>query len=350
MAVYELYKGNGKKGNVVWSGNGDGNLTYDFPYNSGETDVTYTLVYIDDDECESFEKKIIQKASPECQQFDIFIEVSDTILESETGGQYTVCCWTERNGEQSSDCAIVQDVTSQSDKINSTLLSSSDTGTRLCYTYQYTANDVERNRYREYKAVCRGEESDTASVIQPAKNVVILPEFDYLTFIYRWTDDSGRDLDTATVVLDSGIPGLDNKPLGFSCVGNNDSIASNYIKWPGDNTGTGTESACIYLGDIVDNVPSSTRKITIGLYGNWYGSIGNGEISMEYYTYKGGTMSAPSSAGGLYTNNGGEEVSHDTANVTVTSTVHAGCNVNQMTLIGMLEYDIESKLTIFSTY
>lgn len=348
MAVYKLYEGNGTNGDPVWTG--DTNLDFTFPPNEGDTDITYTLVYIDDNECESFEKIITQKASPECQEFDIFIEVSDTILESETGGQYTVCCWTERNGEQSGDCVTIQDVTSQSDKINSTLLSTSRTETRLCHTYQYTANDLETNRHREYKAVCRGKESNTASVIQPGKHVVILPEFDYLTFIYGWAESAGKDLDTATVVIDSGISGLDNNPNGYGCSGSGDTRVTKYLKFGGDNTGSGTESACVYLGNIVNDAPSSTKIITIELYGNWFGDMGSGEISMEYYTYRGGSMTAPSSAGNLFINNGGEQVSHDTANVTVTSTVHAGCDVSQMTLIGKLEYDIESKLTIFTTY
>lgn len=346
---YELYEGNGTNGNLVWSGISD-TLDFEFPGNDGETDVTYTLVYYDEEECKSFEKKIIQKASSECQEFDIFITVDKTLLESETDGEYTVCCWVERNGQPSSNGVAIQDITSQNYKVNSTLLSSSDTGTQLCYTYKYNANDLENNRYREYKAVCSGKESDTISVIQPAKNVVILPDFDYLTFIYRWTSDSGRDLDTATVVIDSGIPGLDNKPNGFVCSGKNDPVVLNYLKWGGDNLFTGTESACVYMKDMVNNVPSTTRKITIELYGNWYGEKGSGEISMEYYTYKNGIMVPPTSPGALYINSGGQEVSHDTADVIVLSTEHAGCKTNLMTLIGKLEYDIASKLTLFTTY
>lgn len=174
----------------------------------------------------------------------------------------------------------------------------------------------------------------------------VLSDFDYMTFIYRWSSEAGTDLDTATVVLNSGISGLDGYPIGFSC-----SVSSNdYLRWGGDNTGTGTESACINLSKILSDMAEGTTTITIEFYGNWYSSMGTGEISMEYYTYKGGTMTDPSSSGDLYINNGGELIDSETRNVTVTVEEHSSCVTSNMFKIGQIVYDVASKTAVFSTY
>lgn len=174
----------------------------------------------------------------------------------------------------------------------------------------------------------------------------VLSEFDFMTFIYRWTSEAGRDLDTATVVLNSGISSLDGSPIGYSC----GSSSNEYLRWGGDNTGTGTESACINLSKILSDMAEGTTTITIEFYGNWYGSMGTGAISMEYYTYKGGTMNDPTSSGDLYVNNGGELVYSETRNVTVTVEGHSSCVTSNMFKIGQIVYDVASKTAVFSTY
>lgn len=218
------------------------------------------------------------------------------------------------------------------------------------YEIYVTENELKVDRVGEVVIKdTDGTECTKYKVTQHVNGVLLLPAFDYMTFVYRWSSSAGSDLDTASVVLNSGISGLDNVPAGYSCAGNSNTTTLKYLRYGGDNTGTGTESHCLYLKNILDDCPESTTKITIKLYGNWYSSRGTGNITMEYYTYKGGTMTAPSSAGNLFTNSGGEQVSHDSKSVNVGIQNHAGCSLSSMSLIGTLEYNIDTKMTTFTT-
>ena len=204
-----------------------------------------------------------------------------------------------------------------------------------------------------------GTPCSTYSLSQFNKEVTILKSFDYMTFIYRWPKD-GTDLDTATVVNGSKIVGLDGKKVGYSCDGSNDRFVWDYLKFGGDNTSGGTESACLYLGNIIEKIKEDrieTDTITIDLYGVWFQRATeseNKEVTIEYRTYSGGTMIDPPSdkKGELFENQGGVERDHASAvvKVTNTSTNENKCDTNIMNRVGTITYNVNAGTTSFVTY
>ncbi|MGL6106295.1 MAG: hypothetical protein ACRC0V_11215, partial [Fusobacteriaceae bacterium] len=112
----------------------------------------------------------------------------------------------------------------------------------------------------------------------------LFKNIDYLVFKYNFSD--GRDLDTSTELT---FPTLAKK-LGWKqerdCVGEN---KPDYIKWGGDNTGTGVESVCIYVQNIVKDFPNS-EDVIFKAAAWWYGTKGNNEVEFFAIGYKGGTM------------------------------------------------------------
>lgn len=193
-----------------------------------------------------------------------------------------------------------------------------------------------------------GSECTVYHLTQLNKEIVFLKEFDYMTFIYRWSSSAGSDLDTVTMVKGSGISGLDNNGVGYGC--SNSSFVGNYLKFGGDNTSNGTESVCLFLSKMIDDIPPETEKITIELYAGWCGDKGNGNVSIEYYTFKGGTMSSPTSAGNLFTNNGGQSVDNDVKS-TVVSLKSSSCScMTDKMLIGEISYNAITGVTLFKVY
>lgn len=138
----------------------------------------------------------------------------------------------------------------------------------------------------------------------PTEDTIVIPDSDLLVIRYFWTSEQGRDLDTATELINSGIPGADLKAVGWACPGNGNSTVRSIIHWAGDNTGSGNE--CIYLDMIVakerygDIIPDVLKVAT---YGTWYAqkNIGGAEVQIE--AYKGGKMVQQ---GYNFVNEGGE--------------------------------------------
>lgn len=116
-------------------------------------------------------------------------------------------------------------------------------------------------------------------------------DVDFVTFRYLWESSSGRDLDTMTEVLNSNIPTIDNKPVGYSGSGNGDENVRNVLKWGGDNTGSGKECVWMSVRDLrkehYDELPDETQFMA---YATWYGERGTGKCSFELIGYKGGEM------------------------------------------------------------
>lgn len=116
-------------------------------------------------------------------------------------------------------------------------------------------------------------------------------EIDFLTFRYLWESSSGRDLDTATEFLNSNIPNVDNKAVGWNCPGNGNEDVISKLKWGGDNTGSGKECVWLSIKELKDGfknmLPTETQLMA---YATWFGDRGNGKCSFELKGYKGGTM------------------------------------------------------------
>lgn len=157
-------------------------------------------------------------------------------------------------------------------------------------------NDVNKDRYYRFKAKYSkdgGVYSDVCELRQVGKEQIILPPFDYLTFTYSWTDDDGRDLDSATVIRNSGIPieksTLDDYYVGYGGNGNKDSV-NKYLIYGGDNQASGDEGALVKWKDVLatkDYVSEGITTLYLDIYANWYDWRKAGNMSITFNTYKG---------------------------------------------------------------
>ena len=158
-------------------------------------------------------------------------------------------------------------------------------------------NDVNKNRYYRFKAKYSkdgGVYSDVCELRQVGKEQIILPPFDYLTFTYSWTNDDGIDLDSATVIRNSGIPiepdtTLDDYYVGYGGNGNKDSV-NKYLIYGGDNTQSGDEGALVKWKDVLatkDYVSEGITTLYLDIYANWYNWRKDGNMSITFNTYKG---------------------------------------------------------------
>ena len=158
-------------------------------------------------------------------------------------------------------------------------------------------NDVNKDRYYRFKAKYSkdgGVYSDVCELRQVGKEQIILPPFDYLTFTYSWTNDDGRDLDSATVIRNSGIPigsdaTLDDYYVGYGGNGNKDSV-NKYLIYGGDNLTSGDEGALVKWKDVLatkDYVSEGITTLYLDIYANWYNWRKDGNMSITFNTYKG---------------------------------------------------------------
>ena len=158
-------------------------------------------------------------------------------------------------------------------------------------------NDVNKDRYYRFKAKYSkdgGVYSDVCELRQVGKEQIILPPFDYLTFTYSWTNDDGTDLDSATVIRNSGIPiesytTLDDYYVGYGGNGNKDSV-NKYLIYGGDNQSSGDEGALVKWKDVLatkDYVSEGITTLYLDIYANWYNRRKDGNMSITFNTYKG---------------------------------------------------------------
>ena len=159
-------------------------------------------------------------------------------------------------------------------------------------------NDVNKDRYYRFKAKYTKDDgvySDVCEIRQVGKEQIILPPFDYLTFTYSWTSDDGRDLDSATVVRNSGISindieTLDDYYVGYGGNGNSNATVTKYLKYGGDNQASGDEGALVNWKDILatkDYISDGVTTLYLDIYANWFKIRKNGNLSITFNTYKG---------------------------------------------------------------
>lgn len=162
----------------------------------------------------------------------------------------------------------------------------------------YSIRSTFRNGIWFYEVVAKPESSS-----QP---IVVINDPDYLVFRYLWESGGGSDLDTATEVLNSGIPGVDENAVGWSCPGNDSAVVTSILRWGGDNTSSGAECVWISTKYLRDNYKDVLPPITDFMtYASWFGSRGTGKASFNLIAYKGGTMHQQ---GYNFINEGGVEV------------------------------------------
>lgn len=122
----------------------------------------------------------------------------------------------------------------------------------------------------------------TPTVTPSATTGAIVNPFDYAVIRYSWTESNGRDLDTRTAVE---VPGrlID---VGW----NRASTDGAYLTWGGDNTSTqGPEAVLIDFNALATDY-TDISEFQIRMRTFWYGTRNDGNITVTFETYLGGTM------------------------------------------------------------
>lgn len=151
----------------------------------------------------------------------------------------------------------------------------------------------------------QGEAPDPdAEPINPDTGVDV-EDADILVVRFYWGSEDGRDLDTMTELVNTGISEVDGKGIGWSGPGNNIDAVTSIIHWAGDNTSSGNECIYINLRSFINDHPIDVDFIDLDVYATWFGSKGEGKFKMYVKAYKGGTMTQN---GYNFVNEGGQKV------------------------------------------
>lgn len=187
-------------------------------------------------------------------------------------------------------------------------------------TLTASANPLPEERMAKF-SVKKGDEEIEVMVTQEAgEQVVAIPEFDYLVLRYGWDSQDGKDFDTATGFVNTGLPDVDGKFVGWSKGYSTTSMRiGEFLRHGGDNMKSGLESALINMKDLLEepSLDPDEPNIEADIYGNWYEELGRGNVVISFTAYLGGTMSLKNFN---FINEGGEEVYYgeQTVNVNVT--------------------------------
>ncbi|MEN2416398.1 DUF5977 domain-containing protein [Flavobacterium mesophilum] len=203
---------------------------------------------------------------------------------------------------------------------------------------QAYANNLGTCGFRE--TAWRG--ANPSCVIEPTTT---LSPFNYMVVRYKWALGAGRDFDTYTGFINTGIEILDNKWMGWGHGFNNQipynsDAGTSYIMWGGDNTQTnGVESCLVNFSKVIEDY-SSLNTIQMRMAGSWYGELGSGNIDVEITTYLGGTMSQ---SGYDIINTGGTQIQQLTFSKKVPKQGQGlSNNIEAVTNIGYITYTKES--------
>lgn len=111
-----------------------------------------------------------------------------------------------------------------------------------------------------------------------------LQDFDYALLRYRWPQEGGRDLDTRTYMQ---VPNRVDRMVGWAMRSSDE----RYLIWNNDNTGQGVESILLDVKQLATDFPDEPI-ISVALRAFWYSTKRTGNLSIEFATYKGGSMVA----------------------------------------------------------
>lgn len=107
-------------------------------------------------------------------------------------------------------------------------------------------------------------------------------DFDYAVIKYRWLPSGGQDLDTRTSLTN---PDRNNAMVGWDRL----SADNGYLVWNGDNTANGVETVLLDVKKILLDFPQQVT-IEADMRAFWYSTRLDGNLDIEFATYKGGTM------------------------------------------------------------
>lgn len=206
-------------------------------------------------------------------------------------------------------------------------------------------NPVAEDRHGVATVRC-GNETKQVNITQLAgQQVVVIPEFDYLVLRYGWEAEDGSDFDTATGFVNTGIPDVDDKYVGWSKqYTTTQTQVGDYLIYGGDNMQSGLEGALINMKTLLaaPGMDMTEPNINADIYGNWYGSRGRGNVSVSFTAYLGGEMVKQ---GFGFLNEGGEEVYSDS--ITTNVSAHGETNYQNIkglyTKIGTMVYNKENR-------
>lgn len=173
--------------------------------------------------------------------------------------------------------------------------------------FTVNANDVNLTKQMRFKCYDgNGMESEEILIEQGGADQTVLPNFDFLTFTFNWTEDDGHDLDTMTWIDDDHIEiyasnnttkvyHLNELGVGFSGPGTGTTLSANtsmYIQHGGDNTSSGDECVLINFKELCnrDWISSGITKLYAYSFASWYAKKKNGNCTVSMTTYKGDGM------------------------------------------------------------
>lgn len=185
---------------------------------------------------------------------------------------------------------IVPSETTASYEIVSDTVSGNNRVCRIKINPNQTTETKTLTLYAEYKGI----KSETVVITQTADGDILLPAFDYMTFVYNWGGNDGKDLDSATIIRDSNL--IINNSISLNDVyvgyrGNSTDSVKKYIQHGGDNQSSGNEGAFInwkrVITDMRDNgILDGVTELHLDVYANWYLSKINGNMSVTFNTYE----------------------------------------------------------------
>ena len=180
-----------------------------------------------------------------------------------------------------------------------------------------------------------------------SKEAIVFDPFDYMVVRFTYTKPTaGSDLDIMIYYEGTGTI-YDGNAVGFGQgAGDNIKIPSNatadtdaYLWWANDDAGSPAgpcvEAVVIGVKNLYDDEVGVSDDITIPLRVGWYGTIGDGSVTVQLLTYLGGTMSQ---SGTDIINTGGVLVDDQSFTRQVTSGTGQVTNVHS-NLIGIVSYN-----------
>ena len=153
-------------------------------------------------------------------------------------------------------------------------------------------------------------------------------DFDYAVIRYRWLSSGGQDLDTRTMLTN---PNRNNAMVGWDRL----STDNGYLVWNGDNTANGVETVLLDVKKILSDYPQQVT-IEADMRAFWFSSRLDGNLDIEFATYKGGTMQK---SGYDFVNTGGSLVQ----NLKVSTNTQDTNNSGDGERLAKLTYNIFAK-------
>ena len=294
---------------MAWNSNPSDGVSFSggtvtFPSNYGSEDKVYTLTYSDSGLTSNTFTVTVKHVT-------IQLEISSDayLLDGTQESSFTIT-YAKRweDGSYTNEGLSLSAYTLSTDKpFPYTFSTSGITSTNKIYQrFTVNANDVNLTKQMRFKCYdSNGMESEEILIEQGGADQTVLPDFDFLTFTFNWTEDDGHDLDTMTWIDDNHIQipnekgtttrTLDELGVGFDGPGSTSSFSGNtskYIQHGGDNLRSGDECVLINFKELCnrDWITSGITKLYAYSFGNWYNTKKNGNCSVLMTTYKGEGM------------------------------------------------------------